>query len=216
MLKRFHIPLISLCGRVHSALGKSAVVCLDVSVEKEACPWNLAPTASTTAALVMGDALAIALLETRGFTKEDFALAHPGGVLGRRLLLHVQDVMHKAEEIPKVMPTVTVAEALVEMSAKRLGFTAIADHTGKLLGIFTDGDLRRALDKKINIHTTPIATVIAQGGVHVSALMLAEEALRIMEEKKITQGFYCLQNRRYLSEHWQSRFFCTSRRSQSR
>lgn len=186
ILKRFHIPLITLCGNPQSTIAKASEVCLDVSVNKEACPFNLAPTASTTATLVMGDALAIALLEARGFTKEDFALSHPGGALGRRLLLRVSDLMHRGDAIPCVRPQVKMTQALLEMSAKRLGFTAIVDEQDHLLGIFTDGDLRRSLDKKVDIHSATIDSVMAKGGIRAHPHMLAEEALHIMEARKIT------------------------------
>lgn len=143
LIKRLGVPLITLTGKTDSTLARTADAHLDVSVEKEACPLGLAPTSSTTAALAMGDALAVSLLESRGFTADDFALSHPGGVLGRRLLLHVQDIMHSGERIPCVPLTASLSEALQEMSSKGLGMTGVSDDAGHLVGIFTDGDLRR-------------------------------------------------------------------------
>lgn len=185
MLKRLGVKLIAMTGKPESALAKAADVHIDVSVAQEACPLNLAPTASTTATLVMGDALAVALLQIRGFTESDFALSHPGGALGRRLLLHVADVMHTGDDIPQVTPDTGLRDALLEMSRKRLGMTAIADTNGRLLGIFTDGDLRRTLDRDIDIRRTTIREVMTTNGKTVRADMLAAEAVRLMETHKI-------------------------------
>src|SRR5690606_2610208 len=149
-LKRLNVPLISMTGNPQSVLARSADVNLDVSVTTEACPLGLAPTSSTTVSLVMGDALAIALLEARGFTAEDFAFSHPGGALGRKLLLKVEDVMRRGDDVPRVAPATPLARALLEISSKGLGMTTVVDADGKLLGVFTDGDLRRAIDHDID------------------------------------------------------------------
>ena len=185
LIKRMHAPLISMTGNPDSTLAREADVNLDVSVAKEACPLDLAPTASTTAALVMGDAVAIALLEARGFTAEDFALSHPGGSLGRRLLLHVYDIMHQDEAIPAVTRDASLRDALMEMTAKGLGMTAVVDDEGRPVGIFTDGDLRRCLDRGIDVRTTNIAEVMIPGGKRIAPDRLAAEALNLMEDKKI-------------------------------
>lgn len=185
LIKRLGVPLISMTGNGSSSLAKNADVNLDVSVDKEACPLNLAPTASTTATLAMGDALAVALLEARGFTVEDFARSHPGGSLGRRLLLHVADLMHTGDAIPRVGPDVLLSEALVEMSRKGLGMTAIVDSNDRVLGIFTDGDLRRTLDRKLDLHSTPVGEAMTRGGKTVDAGDLAAEALKLMDDHKI-------------------------------
>ncbi len=187
VIKRRGIPLVALTGRPGSTLAKAADVHINVGVAKEACPLGLAPTASTTAALVMGDALAVALLEARGFTAEDFALSHPAGALGRRLLLHVDQIMHTGDDIPRVYPDATISEALLEMSRKRLGMTTVLDHDGRLLGIFTDGDLRRMLEKQLDFHATAIADVMTRGPRTCRAGILAAEAMRIMEQAKISQ-----------------------------
>ncbi|MFN7097837.1 MAG: SIS domain-containing protein, partial [Gammaproteobacteria bacterium] len=150
LIKRLGIPLITITGNPQSTIAQAASINLDVSVKQEACPLGLAPTSSTSATLTMGDALAIALLQARGFTAEDFALAHPGGSLGKRLLLHIADIMHGGDDIPKVMPHVTISEALVEITRKRLGMTTIVDEAGQLIGIYTDGDLRRLVQSKGN------------------------------------------------------------------
>ena len=186
LLKKFNIPLITLTGNPNSRLAKEATINLDISVEKEACPLGLAPTSSTTATLAMGDALAIVLLEMRGFTKEDFALSHPGGILGKRLLLRVDDLMHIDTDIPIVQEQDTLKTALIEMSAKGLGMTTISDSENKLKGIFTDGDLRRALEKNINIHTTKIAEIMNTTCKTIASGTLAIEALEMMEQYKIT------------------------------
>ncbi len=185
LIKRMHAPLISMTGNPDSTLAREADVNLDVSVAKEACPLDLAPTASTTAALVMGDALAIALLEARGFTAEDFALSHPGGSLGRRLLLHVHDIMHKDNAIPAVTRGASLRDALMEMTAKGLGMTAVVDDEGRPVGIFTDGDLRRCLDRGIDVRTANIAEVMIPGGKRIAPDRLAAEALNLMEDNKI-------------------------------
>ncbi|HXG28332.1 MAG TPA: KpsF/GutQ family sugar-phosphate isomerase [Nevskiales bacterium] len=185
MLKRLGVALIALTGKSDSALAKAADVHIDVSVAQEACPLNLAPTASTTATLVMGDALAIALLEARGFTEADFALSHPGGALGRRLLLHVSDIMHTGADIPQVGPDTPLREALLEMTRKRLGMTAVADGEGRLLGIFTDGDLRRTLDRDVDVRSARIAEVMTRNCKTIRADVLAAEAVRLMETHKI-------------------------------
>jgi arabinose-5-phosphate isomerase len=186
LIKRLHIPLITLTGNKTSTLAQAATINIDVSVEKEACPLGLAPTSSTTAALVMGDALAIALLEAKGFSAEDFARSHPKGRLGRRLLLLVSDIMHTGEKIPIVPPTATLRDALVEMTRKGLGLTTIVDKSLKIHGIFTDGDLRRALDKKCDIHSTMIIHVMTANCKTVAADCLAVEALSLMQSHKIT------------------------------
>lgn len=185
LIKRLGVPLISLTGNPDSTLATNADVNLDVSVAKEACPLNLAPTASTTATLAMGDALAVALLEARGFTAEDFARSHPGGSLGRRLLLHVADLMHTGDAIPRVAPDVTLSEALVEMTRKGLGMTAIVDEDSRVLGVFTDGDLRRTLDRRLDVHTTAVAEVMTRGGKTIHPEELAAEALKLMDDHKI-------------------------------
>ncbi len=186
IIKRLGIPLITLTGNTNSLLAQEANVYLDISIDKEACPLNLAPTSSTTASLVMGDALAIALLDARGFTQEDFALSHPGGRLGRRLLLRINDIMFVGNKIPKVHESESVKNALIEMSQKSLGMTAVVDESDKIVGIFTDGDLRRTLDKNINFLTTPIGQIITKQCATVTADLLAVEALQLMESKKIT------------------------------
>ncbi|MBV1908521.1 MAG: KpsF/GutQ family sugar-phosphate isomerase [Kangiellaceae bacterium] len=185
VIKRLGVPLISMTGSKDSTLAKFADVNLDTSVEKEACPLNLAPTASTTTALVMGDALAVTLLEARGFTENDFALSHPGGSLGRRLLLRVEDIMHKNQDVPKVTQSTSVSDALLEMTNKRLGMTCVVDTKDSLIGIFTDGDLRRALAENINLNTTEISEVMTLNGKTIEAGKLAAEALQVMEENAI-------------------------------
>jgi arabinose-5-phosphate isomerase len=185
LIKRLHVPLIAMTGRVESTLANCANVHLDVSVEREACPLGLAPTSSTTAALVMGDALAVALLETRGFTAEDFALSHPGGLLGRRLLLHVSDIMHTGDAIPKIAESSLISEALIEMSAKGLGMTAVTGQHDRVIGIFTDGDLRRVLSQAIDVHTETLAPHMTQNCKTGQPNMLAAEALELMQRHKI-------------------------------
>ncbi len=185
LIKRLGVPLIALTGNPTSTLARAATVHIDVSVRQEACPLGLAPTSSTTATLVMGDALAISLLEARGFTAEDFARSHPGGRLGRRLLLLIGDIMHSGAAIPQVNADAKVSEALLEMTRKGLGMTAIVDADRHIVGIFTDGDLRRALDHGIDVHTTGIAEVMTRGGKTVHAEQLAAEALQVMQNHKI-------------------------------
>ncbi|MDQ7076026.1 MAG: KpsF/GutQ family sugar-phosphate isomerase [Gammaproteobacteria bacterium] len=185
IIKRLGIPLITLTGNPSSTMAKAANANLNVSVSHEACPLGLAPTASTTATLVMGDALAVALLESRNFTAEDFARSHPGGTLGRRLLLHVGDIMHTGDGIPRVLHNASLSEALMEMTQKGLGMTAIVDAQGTMLGIYTDGDLRRTLDAEINLHQTTIAEVMNSKCKTIAADMLAAEALQRMDQYKI-------------------------------
>ena len=185
LIKRMEAPLISMTGSKTSALAQEADANLDVSVELEACPLGLAPTSSTTATLVMGDALAIALLEARGFSAEDFAFSHPGGSLGRRLLLKVSDIMHSGDRIPSVNHNVLLSDALLEISEKGLGMTAVVDDNNKLCGLFTDGDLRRTIDKTVDIHKTRIDDVMTANCRTISADILAAEALAIMEDGKI-------------------------------
>jgi len=186
LLKRMKVPLITLTGNPNSRLATAADVNLDVSVEKEACPLGLAPTASTTAALAMGDALAVSLLEERGFTSDDFALSHPGGRLGRRLLLHISDVMHDGEGIPAVAQDATLGQALLEMTQKGLGMTTIIDADFTLLGVFTDGDLRRLMDHgQVDVHNMRVAEHMTVQPKHVRANMLAAEALQLMDQYKI-------------------------------
>lgn len=186
LIKRLNVPLIAMSGNPASSLGKDATVHIDISVEKEACPLGLAPTSSTTATLVMGDALAIALLETRGFTADDFALSHPGGRLGKRLLLHVKDIMHSGNDCPKVSESASLSEALVEMTAKSLGMTSIVDKHDRILGVFTDGDLRRVLDHgEINIRQLPINDCMTANCRTITADKLAAEALHLMDSMSI-------------------------------
>ncbi len=186
LIKRLGITLISMTGNPSSVLAKAAAVNLDASVSIEACPLNLAPTSSTTVSLVLGDALAIALLEARGFTAEDFAFSHPGGALGRRLLLKVEHVMHTGERLPRVPRGTSLRDALLEMTQKGLGMTVIVETDGRLAGIFTDGDLRRALDKGVDVRQTSIDEVMTVHGKTANAEMLAAEALKIMEDHKIS------------------------------
>ncbi|WP_267256581.1 KpsF/GutQ family sugar-phosphate isomerase [Coxiella endosymbiont of Ornithodoros maritimus] len=185
-LKRLGVALIALTGKMQSTLARIADTVIDVSVEQEACPLGLAPTSSTTAMLVMGDALAIALLEARGFTADDFARVHPGGSLGRRLLLHIADLMHPKDKMPIVKPDCLLDEALVEITKKSLGMTTVVSDSGQLLGVFTDGDLRRTLDKGYDIHRTPIEKVMTKNSITVPPKLLAAEALKMMQQNKIT------------------------------
>jgi len=185
LIKRQGVPLIAMTGKADSTLARNADIHIDVSVEQEACPLNLAPTSSTTAALVMGDALAIALLEARGFTEEDFARSHPGGTLGRRLLLHIGDIMHTGDRVPQVNVQALLSDALLEMTNKGLGMTAVVDGQGRLVGIFTDGDLRRVLDRGLDLHHSTMQEVMTIGCTTARADQLAAEALQVMEEKKI-------------------------------
>lgn len=184
-LKRQGTALIALTGKPDSTLAQAAAAHLNVSVDSEACPLGLAPTASTTAALAMGDALAIALLEQRGFTSDDFARSHPGGTLGRRLLLHVGDIMHTGEAVPRVPQDAPFREALLEVTSKGLGMTAVVDDAGRVQGVFTDGDLRRVLDRNLDLHTTGIADVMTPNCVTIGPDALAAEALALMQERAI-------------------------------
>jgi len=185
ILKRKGVTLLSLTGNADSELARVADVNLDASVEKEACPLGLAPTTSTTAALVMGDALAMALLEARGFTAEDFAFSHPGGNLGRRLLLRVADIMHAGTAIPQVGMATTVSNCLLEITAKKLGMTTVTDQSGQICGVFTDGDLRRVLDRGVDIRKTLVGTVMTSSYKTISSGALASEAARLMQDNAI-------------------------------
>jgi arabinose-5-phosphate isomerase len=186
LLKRMGTGLVSMTGNPDSVLARSSDVHLDTGVETEACPLDLAPTSSTTTALVMGDALAIALLEARGFTADDFAFSHPGGTLGKKLLLKVADVMRSGDNIPQVAPDTPLSEALLEISNKGLGMTTITDADSKLVGVFTDGDLRRTLKARVDINATPMAELMSASVKTVTPDMLAAEAMRIMEENEIS------------------------------
>jgi arabinose-5-phosphate isomerase len=186
LIKRLGIPLISMTGDANSALAQAAVANLDVGISEEACPLNLAPTTSTTVTLVMGDALAIALLESRGFSAEDFAFSHPGGALGRKLLLRVSDIMHADNEVPRVTPETPLHNALLEMTAKGFGMTTITNTEGALLGVFTDGDLRRIIDSKADLSTVNMGQVMTENPKTVKHDMLVAEALTIMEKASIT------------------------------
>ncbi len=186
IIRRRGVPLIAMSGRPESSLAREATVHLNVAVEKEACPLNLAPTASSTATLAMGDALAVALLDARGFTAEDFAHSHPGGSLGRRLLVHVEDVMHSGEDVPVVASGAPLAEALLEVTRKGLGMTAVVDGQQRILGVFTDGDLRRALDRNAHMHDTTVDEVMSRGPKTIRAEQLAVDAVTLMQEFSIT------------------------------
>ena len=185
LIKRLSVPLIALTGNPDSTLGQAADVHIDVSVPQEACPLGLAPTASTTATLAMGDALAVALLEARGFTAEDFARSHPGGRLGRRLLLLTDDVMHTGDQIPRSAPDDLLKDALLEMSRKGLGTTVVVDGDDRVLGVFTDGDLRRALDRQVDVHAARVAEVMPRHCKTIAPGTLAAEALQRMQQYKI-------------------------------
>ncbi len=185
LIQRLGTPLISMTGDANSTLGRASDAHLLVSVSEEACPLNLAPTSSTTAALVMGDALAIALLEAKGFSHEDFAFSHPGGALGRKLLLKVDDIMHTGDALPSVSDSATLSEALLEMTAKRLGFTTVLDNDGRLIGVFSDGDLRRAIEAGHDLRDRQIREIMTQGGTTIEQGALAAMAVRVMQEKRI-------------------------------
>ncbi len=185
LFKRMEAPLIAMTGNPLSTLARESEVHLDISVPAEACPLNLAPTASTTATLAMGDALAVALLKHRGFTEEDFARSHPGGTLGRRLLLRVSDVMRRGDDLPMVRPETSLPEGLLEMSRKRLGLTAVVDGNRHVVGIFTDGDLRRALDRSVDIHKSTMADVMTRGCRSIGPQELAAEAVLMMEKHAV-------------------------------
>lgn len=186
LLKRLDVPLITLTGNQASTLATTADVNLDVSVHQEACPLGLAPTTSTTVSLVMGDALAIALLQARGFSEEDFALSHPGGTLGRRLLLRIDELCHHNDELPIIHEHATVAQALIEVTAKQLGMTCVVNADNILTGIYTDGDIRRTLTKQLDINTTPVNAVMSRGCKTISPGIMAAEALTIMQKFSIT------------------------------
>ena len=186
LLKRMDVPLVSMTGNPESPLAQASDVHLNTGVETEACPLDLAPTSSTTTALVMGDALAIALLEARGFTADDFAFSHPGGTLGRKLLLKVSDAMKSGNDIPRVTEDVSLSDALLEISNKGMGMTTVVDSSGKLAGVFTDGDLRRTLDARIDINDASIGSLMSTGAKCIDPEMLAASAMRIMEENEIS------------------------------
>jgi len=185
IIKRIDVPFIAMTGNPASSLAKFATVHLDVAVEQEACPLGLAPTASTTAALVMGDALAVSMLEVKGFTRDDFALSHPGGSLGKRLLLLVSDIMHSGTEVPAILASALVSDALLEMTEKKLGMTAIVDKDNSVVGVFTDGDLRRMLNNSSNVQETKIKDVMTASCTVINSDILAAEAMKIMQQKKI-------------------------------
>lgn len=185
-IKRLAIPLISLTGQPSSPLAQASQVHLDVSIKQEACPLGLAPTTSTTVALVMGDALAIALLQARGFTADDFARSHPGGSLGKKLLLKIEDLFHEGEAVPVVNEDVSVREALIEVSTKKLGMTCVVNHKGRLVGVYTDGDIRRTLAGDYDINTTPLHTVMSKKYHTIARDALAAEALAVMQQHLIT------------------------------
>ncbi len=186
LIKRLNMPLICLSGKANSTLAKAATVYINTSIPEEACPLGLAPTSSTTAALVMGDALAITLLKAKGFTAQDFALYHPGGQIGRRLLLRITDVMRTGNFIPKIHEDAALNDALIEMTQKSLGMTTIVDHENRLQGIYTDGDLRRTLNHGLDVHATKIKEVMTTSCKSIPMNKLAAEALHIMETFKIT------------------------------
>jgi len=185
IIKRLGVPLIAMTGNHKSTLAKFSSVHLNVAVKQEACPLGLAPTSSSTVALVMGDALAVSLLETKGFTRDDFALSHPGGSLGKRLLLQVSDVMHTGKDVPSVTETGFVSDVLLEMTEKKLGMTAVVDHKNQVIGVFTDGDLRRMLAKNLDLHTTTVSQVMTSPCTMIRKNILAAEAMQIMETKGI-------------------------------
>ncbi|CAB0150539.1 Arabinose 5-phosphate isomerase KdsD [Pseudidiomarina piscicola] len=191
LIKRRGAHLISMTGNPQSTLAELADVHVCIAVEQEACPLGLAPTSSTTATLAMGDALAVALLHARGFTADDFAMSHPGGSLGRRLLLHIHDVMHSDERMPLVAEEASLSEALLEMSRKGLGMTGVTNADGNLVGVFTDGDLRRVLDQRLDVHQARITQVMTANPITISADVLAAEGLKLMEDRKIN-GLFAL------------------------
>lgn len=193
-IKRIQVPIIAITNKQSSSLAKFANVVLPLGVKKEACSLGLAPTTSTTATLVLGDALAIALLNAKGFTAEDFAFSHPGGALGKRLLLTVSNIMVSGSQVPTTLYSATVKQALLDISSKGLGVTGIIDENGHLTGIFSDGDLRRALDKRIDIHEIPVQEVMTKGGVSTTANTLAIDALNLMQDKRINALFVLDEN----------------------
>ncbi len=196
IIKRLAVPMIAMTGREGSTLAKFSSAHLNNAVEKEACSLGLAPTASTTAALVMGDALAVTLMTLRGFTRDDFALSHPGGSLGRRLLVMVSDIMHTGEQLPVVRQDACIMDALVEMTAKKLGMTAVVDKQGQLAGVFTDGDVRRLLEKNTDIKQALLSEVMTVDCQVIAEDVLAAEAMQVMEEKKINALLVVDANRR--------------------
>jgi arabinose-5-phosphate isomerase len=185
VIKRIGAQLIAMTGNKASTLARHGNVHIDIGTPDEACPLGLAPTSSTTASLAMGDALAVTLLQAKGFTREDFAFSHPGGNIGKRLFLRVQDIMHTGEEIPRIAQHARIRDALLEMTTKKLGMTAIVDDNERVVGIFTDGDLRRLLERATDIHTTAISEAMTRAFTHIAQDCLASEALYIMEEKRI-------------------------------
>lgn len=195
VLKRIKVPLICMTNNPNSNMGKYSDIHLCIKVPQEACPLGLAPTTSTTATLVMGDALAIALLTARGFTPEDFALSHPGGALGRKLLLLVRDLMNVGDDIPHIPQTATLREALIEITRKKLGMTVICDEQMNIAGIFTDGDLRRIFDMGIDLNNAKIADVMTPGGIRISPNLLAVEALNLMQSKHVTSLMVAEENK---------------------
>lgn len=186
LIKRLDLTLISLLGDISSPLAEASNIYIDVSVEVEACPLGLAPTTSTTATLAMGDALAIALLDARGFSANDFALSHPGGQLGRKLLLRIDDLCHKGDNLPIVSESASLSDALIEVTQKKLGMTCVVNNKGELAGVFTDGDVRRALNQDVNIHTVLVKDVMSIQNYTAKMGILAAEALQMMEKHKIT------------------------------
>ncbi len=186
IIKRLGVPLITLTGHPDSLLATSARVNLDISIDKEACPLGLAPTTSTTVSLVMGDALAIALLQAKGFSAEDFALSHPGGILGKRLLLRIDEVWNSGEHLPIVREEVSIREALIEVTTKKLGMTCVVDKDGRLTGIYTDGDVRRTLNNQHDIHVTPLTQVMSRNCLTINPGLLAVDALSMMQQHLIT------------------------------
>jgi len=185
-LKRLNVTLVAMTGRIDSTLAQHADITFNSAVDQEACPLNLAPTASTTAQMALGDALAVALLDARGFREEDFARSHPGGSLGRKLLMHVRDLMRSGDDVPRVGPQTPFTEMLREMTGKGLGFTAVADPSGRVLGIFTDGDLRRLIERGADLRALSAADVMHPGPRLVSADALAVDAADVMEQHRIT------------------------------
>lgn len=196
IIKRMGVKLVALCGSPGSTIARQSDACLDVSVGKEACPLNLSPTTSTTATLAMGDALAVAILQARGFTAEDFARSHPGGVLGRRLLLYVRDIMHTGTDVPLVHEDDVVRDALLEMSGKHLGMTGVIDSDNRLVGLFTDGDLRRTLNKPVELNHCPIRDVMTRDPVTADSDMLAAEVVTLMRTQSINGIFVVSDDRR--------------------
>jgi arabinose-5-phosphate isomerase len=196
LFHRIEVPIIAILGNLNSKLAQEADIVLDVSVKEEACPYDLAPTSSTTAMLALGDALAIALLEQRNFTMEEFAMYHPGGILGKRLLLKMEELMIAGEAVPKVKQTVPLRDAILEMTTKRLGATCVVDENGILVGIITDGDLRRLLQKTTDLTYLDAATVMTKHPRTISKDMLAAVALQEMEARKITQLIVVDENHR--------------------